>query len=73
MSLWLEAEDYPLLLGTLPGGAPYVSESIDSRIATGSADVGVSFRASSSALDLLMKVVDMFGCRLPVCVYDFAW
>ncbi|XP_064866996.1 chitobiosyldiphosphodolichol beta-mannosyltransferase-like isoform X3 [Oncorhynchus nerka] len=72
---WTEDEDFSILLKALEDYEGFVKAgaSLPSLVCviTGSADLGVCLHKSSSGLDLPMKVVDMFGCCLPVCAIHF--
>uniref|UniRef100_A0A804HKX7 ALG1 chitobiosyldiphosphodolichol beta-mannosyltransferase n=1 Tax=Homo sapiens TaxID=9606 RepID=A0A804HKX7_HUMAN len=72
---WTEDEDFSILLAALE---KFEQLTLDGHnlpslvcVITGSADLGVCLHTSSSGLDLPMKVVDMFGCCLPVCAVNF--
>ncbi|XP_006015606.1 chitobiosyldiphosphodolichol beta-mannosyltransferase isoform X2 [Alligator sinensis] len=72
---WTEDEDFSILLKALEDYEQYISDGVRIPsiicVITGSADLGVCLHKSSSSLDLPMKVVDMFGCCLPVCAIYF--
>jgi hypothetical protein len=76
--MWLTAENYPKFLGTRRVVCVWYSadDSVVSpgcSVFSGVCDLGISLHTSSSGMDLPMKVVDMFGCSMPVCAYKFAW
>lgn len=68
-SMWLEASQYPTLLGA----SIFLLLIKLTHAFVGSADLGICMHASSSKLDLPMKVVDMFGCGLPVEALSYDW
>ncbi|XP_019348668.1 chitobiosyldiphosphodolichol beta-mannosyltransferase isoform X2 [Alligator mississippiensis] len=72
---WTEDEDFSILLKALEDYEQYINDGVRIPsiicVITGSADLGVCLHKSSSGLDLPMKVVDMFGCCLPVCAIYF--
>ncbi|CAG8603739.1 2659_t:CDS:2 [Diversispora eburnea] len=61
-------KSFPKLLFVITGNGPLKDKYIKD---ISSADLGICLHTSSSGMDLPMKVVDMFGCGLPVLAIGF--
>jgi len=71
---WTEDEDFGMLM---EAAATYNEHATRTSahlciVVTGKGPLREQYEAEFSQLDLPMKVVDMFGCGLPVCAVDYA-